>query len=252
MSKLSVEDLSIRFRLYQDRNPSLKDYVSGLFRPSKRASTSDFWAVDRVSFVIEPGERVGIVGHNGAGKSTLLKALCRIYEPTSGSVNVYGRIAPLLELGAGFHAEFTGRENIYLNGAIMGYKKEDIRNIEAEVIEFSGLVDFIDMPVKYYSTGMYLRLGFALATAIDPEILVLDEMFAGGDAEFVRKATARMQQMIERARILVMVSHDLSLLEKTCTRIIWMDHGKAKLDGEVTEVLAAYRESTHPPEQQAG
>jgi ABC-type polysaccharide/polyol phosphate transport system ATPase subunit len=243
MSSISVDDLSIRFRLYHDRSPSLKDYVSGLFRPARTSAYSDFWAVNRVSFKIAAGERVGIVGHNGAGKSTLLKALCRIYEPSSGLIQVKGRVAPLLEIGAGFHPEFAGRENIYLNGSILGYSKSQLRVIEQEIIDFAELQEFIDTPVKYYSTGMYLRLAFALATAVQPEILILDEMFAGGDASFVQKATARMQKVIERANILVAVSHDLDLLEKLCTRVLWMDHGRLKEDGPADEVLAHYRES---------
>ena len=247
MSSISVEDLSIRFRIYHDRSPSLKDYVGGLFRPKKPAAVSDFWAINHVSFRIAAGERVGIVGHNGAGKSTLLKALCRIYEPTSGRIAVQGRIAPLLEIGAGFHPEFAGRENIYLNGAILGYSKAQLRAIEQEVIDFAEIEEFIDTPVKYYSTGMYLRLAFALATAVQPEILVLDEMFAGGDASFVQKATARMHKVIESANIMVVVSHDTSLLSKICTRVIWMDHGRVKEDGPVEEVLAHYRESTAAP-----
>ena len=240
MSRISVKDVSIKFRLYHDRSPSLKDYVSSVFRRSKPASHSDFWAVNQVSFEVGAGERLGIVGHNGAGKSTLLKALCRIYEPTSGAIQVIGRVAPLLEIGAGFHPEFTGRENIYLNGAILGYTKPQISAIEQSVIDFAGLEEFIDTPVKYYSTGMYLRLAFSLATAIEPEILVLDEMFAGGDANFVQKATARMNKVIEKASILVVVSHDAHLLSTLCTRVIWMDHGKVREDGPAKEVLARY------------
>jgi ABC-type polysaccharide/polyol phosphate transport system ATPase subunit len=244
MSSITVNDLSIRFRLYHDRSPSLKDYVSSWFRPGRPDAYSDFWAVKQVSFSIGPGERVGIVGHNGAGKSTLLKSLCRIYEPSSGEVVVQGRIAPLIEIGAGFHPEFSGRENIYLNGAILGHTKAQLREIEPKVIAFAGLEEFIDTPVKYYSTGMYLRLAFALATAVQPEILILDEMFAGGDANFVQKATARMHEVIESASILVLVSHDVSLLERLCTRVIWMDHGQVLEDGPAAEVLARYRASS--------
>jgi ABC-type polysaccharide/polyol phosphate transport system ATPase subunit len=246
MSSISVEDLSIRFRIYHDRSPSLKDYVAGLFRPTKPATVTDFWAVNHVSCRIVAGERVGIIGHNGAGKSTLLKALCRIYEPSSGSVQVNGRVAPLLEIGAGFHPEFAGRENIYLNGAILGYSKAQLQAIEEEIIAFADLQEFIDTPVKYYSTGMYLRLAFSLATAVQPEILILDEMFAGGDANFVQKATARMHKVIEGSKILVVVSHDLDLLERICTRVLWMDHGRIKEDGPAREVLARYRQSTAP------
>jgi ABC-type polysaccharide/polyol phosphate transport system ATPase subunit len=240
MSKISVENLSIKFRLYHDRSPSLKEYVSTIFRKRKPSSFSDFYAVNDVSFTVEAGERLGIVGHNGAGKSTLLKALCRIYEPSSGTIHVDGRVAPLLEIGAGFHPEFSGRENIYLNGAILGYSKAQLAAIEQEVIEFAGLEEFIDTPVKYYSTGMYLRLAFSLATSVDPDILVLDELFAGGDVNFVQKATARMHKMIESASILIVVSHDTNLLGSMCTRVVCMDHGRIKEDGPADVVLANY------------
>ena len=240
MSRISVENLSIKFLLYHDRSPSLKEYASSIFRKRKPSSFSDFYAVNEVSFTVEAGERLGIVGHNGAGKSTLLKALCRIYEPSSGAIHVEGRVAPLLEIGAGFHPEFSGRENIYLNGAILGYSKAQLAAIEQEVIEFAGLEEFIDTPVKYYSTGMYLRLAFSLATSVDPDILVLDEIFAGGDVNFVQKATARMHRMIESASILILVSHDINLVESMCTRAICMDHGRIREDGPTDLVLANY------------
>jgi ABC-type polysaccharide/polyol phosphate transport system ATPase subunit len=240
MSRISVENLSIKFLLYHDRSPSLKEHVSSIFRKRKPSSFSDFYAVKDVSFTVEAGERLGIVGHNGAGKSTLLKALCRIYDPSGGTIHVEGRVAPLLEIGAGFHPEFSGRENIYLNGAILGYSKAQLAAIEHEVIAFAGLEEFIDTPVKYYSTGMYMRLAFSLATSVDPDILVLDEVFAGGDASFVQKATARMHRMIESASILIVVSHNMDLVESLCTRVICMDHGRVKEDGPADVVLANY------------
>lgn len=244
MSSISVDELSIKFRIYHDHSPSLKDVVAGFFSSRKSTSYSDFWAVNQVSLQIKAGERVGIVGRNGAGKSTLLKALCRIYEPSSGSVRVTGHIAPLLEIGAGFHPEFTGRENIHLNGAILGFSRAQLASIEEEVINFAELQEFIDTPVKYYSTGMYLRLAFSIATAVQPEILILDEMFAGGDAGFVQKATARMKRAVEAASIMVLVSHDLALLESMCTRVIWMDKGKVLQDGPAKDVMALYTASS--------
>lgn len=240
MSSISVENLSVKFHIYHDKSPSLKSYFAGLFKQGNKPAYSDFWAVKDVSLEIKAGERVGIVGHNGAGKSTLLKALCRIYEPSVGRIHVDGHVAPLLEIGAGFHPEFTGRENIYLNGAIIGYTTEQLRSIEPEVIAFAELEEFIDTPVKYYSTGMYMRLAFSLATAIHPDILILDEMFAGGDASFVQKATLRMKQIIDRANIMVLVSHDLSLLASFCDRVIWMERGKVIVDGEAAGVLKQY------------
>ena len=240
MSSIRVENLSIKFRIYHDRSPSLKGYFANLFKRKSQTAYSDFWAVKNVSLEIRAGDRVGIVGHNGAGKSTLLKALCRVYESSDGLISVDGRIAPLLEIGAGFHPEFTGRENIYLNGSILGYTKQQIRVIEQEVIAFAELEEFIDTPVKYYSTGMYMRLAFSLATAIHPDILVLDEVFAGGDAAFMAKAKARMHDLIDKADIMIMVSHDHQLLTSLCNRVIWMDHGKLVADGPPEDIVERY------------
>ena len=242
MSSIRVENLSIKFRIYHDRSPSLKEYFANLFKRQRQAAFSDFWAVKEVSFEIRAGDRVGIVGHNGAGKSTLLKALCRVYEPSDGKISVDGRIAPLLEIGAGFHPEFTGRENIYLNGAILGYTKQQLCIIEPEVIAFAELEEFIDTPVKYYSTGMYMRLAFSLATAMHPDILILDEIFAGGDAYFMEKATVRMHELIDKANIMVMVSHDHRLVSSLCNRVIWIDHGVVVADGNPESILERYLE----------
>lgn len=240
MSSIHVENLSIKFRIYHDRSPSLKEYFANLFKRNGQAAHSDFWAVKDVSFEIKAGDRVGIIGHNGAGKSTLLKALCRVYESTDGRVSVNGRIAPLLEIGAGFHPEFTGRENIYLNGSILGYSKRQLKEIEPEVIAFAELEEFIDTPVKYYSTGMYMRLAFSLATAMHPDILVLDEVFAGGDAAFMAKAKARMHALIDKANIMIMVSHDHVLIKSLCNRVIWLDHGRLVADGAPNEIVERY------------
>lgn len=240
MSSIQVENLSIKFRIYHDRSPSLKEYFANLFKRTRQASHSDFWAVKNVSFEINAGDRVGIVGHNGAGKSTLLKALCRVYESSDGKISVHGRIAPLLEIGAGFHPEFTGRENIYLNGSILGYSKQQLKELEPEVIAFAELEEFIDTPVKYYSTGMYMRLAFSLATAMHPDILVLDEIFAGGDAAFMEKAKKRMYALIDKANIMIMVSHDHQLIRSLCNRVIWLDHGKLMADGAPDEIVELY------------
>lgn len=240
MSHIHIENLSIKFRIYHDRSPSLKAQFANFFTKRPARSFTDFWAVKNFTADIQSGERVGIVGHNGAGKSTLLKALCRIYEPSEGQVATKGRIAPLIEIGAGFHPEFTGRENIYLNGAILGYTQEQLRAIEPEVIAFAELEEFIDTPVKYYSTGMYMRLAFSLATAVHPDILILDELFAGGDAAFIVKAKARMQALVDRASIMIMVSHDAELVRSLCNRVIWLDHGKVVADGAPDAVLGRY------------
>lgn len=242
MTKISVDNLSLKFRVYHEGATSAKEYFANIFRRNKRNAYSDFWALKDVSFNIKEGERVGIVGRNGAGKSTLLKTICRIYEPTMGKASVNGRIAPLLEIGAGFHPEFTGRENIYFNGTILGYSKEQLRAIEQEVITFAELEEFIDTPVKYYSTGMYMRLAFSLATTVHPDILVLDELFAGGDAAFVKRGKERMYGMIDRASVMILVSHDQNLLRSLCERFIWLDRGKVVADGGLS-VLDQYAAS---------
>ena len=241
-SSICIQNLDVQFRIYHNRAPSLKESFSNLFKLDTVRQYEDFYALKNISLEIKSGERVGIIGSNGAGKSTLLKTLCRIYEPSPGSVKIKGRIAPLLEVGAGFHPEFTGRENLFLNGAILGYSKSDLLKREQEIISFAGLEKFIDTPVKYYSTGMYLRLAFAIATATNPDILILDEMFAGGDSSFVKKATYRMHQLISSANIMVMVSHQLDLLEELCTRLIWIEGGSIISDGPPKEIITAYKE----------
>lgn len=246
MSHIKIEDISIKFRVYHDRSPSMKAYFASLLNRRKTSSYSDFFAVKNMSFTIKAGDRVGIVGHNGAGKSTLLKTLCRVYEPSGGTLIIDGKIAPLLEIGAGFHPEFTGRENIFLNGAILGYDRRYLETISSEVIAFAELEDFIDTPVKYYSTGMYMRLAFSLATAMHPDILILDEIFAGGDAAFIAKARARMHELIDKANIMIMVSHDHRLIETLCNRVLWLDHGRLVADGAPAEIVERYLASQAP------
>jgi len=246
MSKILIEDLMVNFRIYHDCSPSLKDYVANLFKSRNGSSYSDFAALKNVTLDIHPGERVGIIGHNGAGKSTLLKALCGIYHPSMGTIHVEGRVAPLLEIGAGFHPEYTGRENIYLNGSILGLKKKHIQAIEEQVIEFAEVEEFIDTPVKYYSTGMYMRLAFSLATATEPDILILDEVFAGGDASFVEKAKRRMHDMIDKAEIMIMVSHDHNLIRSLCNRVVWVDHGRVVADGDAKKIIDRYISGEKP------
>lgn len=240
MSSIQIENLSIKFRIYHDRSPSLKDSFANFFKRNRHSAYSDLLAIKKVSFEVKAGDRIGLVGHNGAGKSTLLKALCRVYEPSEGKITVSGRVAPLLEIGAGFHPEFTGRENIYLNGSILGFSRQELAEIEPEVIDFAELEEFIDTPVKYYSTGMYMRLAFSLATAMHPDILVLDEIFAGGDAAFMVKAKARMHALIDKASIMIMVSHDHLLIQSLCNRVIWLDHGSIIADGPPAEVIERY------------
>lgn len=243
MQKIIVDNVSLHFRMYHEGASSVKEYFANFFRNDKRKQYTDFVALQAVSFSVSDGERLGIVGRNGAGKSTLLRTISRIYEPTVGCIEVRGRLAPLLDIGAGFHPEFTGRENIYYNGAFLGYSKEQLREIEEEVISFAELEDFIDSPVKYYSTGMYMRLAFSLATTVHPDILILDELFVGGDASFVQRGKERMNRMIDKSNVMVLVSHDANLLRSLCDRYIWLDHGKVVDDGGV-KVLDAYVRSS--------
>lgn len=240
MANISISNLTIKFRIYHNHSPSLKEYFANFLKRKSSKSYSEFSAINSVSLSIKEGDRVGIVGHNGAGKSTLLKAICRVYESSKGSVVVNGRVAPLLEIGAGFHPEFTGRENIYLNGAILGYDKSKMQGIEKEVTRFADLEEFINTPVKYYSTGMYMRLAFSLATAVQPDILILDEIFAGGDAAFMKKAQERMRLMIDNAKIMIMVSHDTDLVRQLCNRVIWLNQGSIIADGDTNTVLEKY------------
>jgi len=239
-SHISIQRVSLSFRLYHETGQSLKEVFSNLMSRRQRSGYSEFLALKDVNLEICHGDRLGIVGHNGAGKSTLLKTICRIYEPINGQIQVQGRIAPLLEIGAGFNPELPGRQNIYLNGAILGYSKAQLKDIEPEIIKFTGLEEFIDTPVKYYSTGMYMKLAFAIATAVHPEILILDELFAGGDAEFIDRAMARMHEFIDRSSIMVFVSHQPDLLRKLCNRVVWLDHGSIVADGPAGEVLDKY------------
>ena len=241
-SHIRLKNVSLEFEIYHNKTSSLKELFSNLFTDDNNTPKEKFKALSEINLEIFHGDRIGIIGHNGAGKSSLLKTLCKIYSPTSGTVEVVGHVAPLLEIGAGFNAELSGRENIYLNGTILGYTTKQIKTIEKDIIEFSELEQFIDMPVKYYSTGMYMKLAFSIATAVKPEILVLDELFAGGDAEFIQKAQKRMKDIIAGSSIMVFVSHQLELLSELCNRVIWLDHGTIIEDGEPKKVISKYLE----------
>ncbi|OGV97438.1 hypothetical protein A2W24_05685 [Microgenomates group bacterium RBG_16_45_19] len=205
----------------------------------KRAE--QFWALKDISLAVEPGEVVGVLGPNGSGKSTLLKLIAGVTEPTTGLVTVKGRIAPLIELGAGFHAELTGRENIYINGSILGLKIKEIDRRLKEIIDFAELVEFIDTPIKHYSSGMYMRLGFSVAIHVDPDILLIDEILAVGDAPFQAKCLRAMNQFKNQEKTMVIVSHASDLLESFCTRglVIWQ--GSLAFSGPMTEALKEYR-----------
>lgn len=241
-SKIVFDNVSLYFNDHKNTQSTFKELFANFFKPRSNypKSNGKHLALNNISITIEHGERLGVVGKNGAGKSTFLKTLCKIYEPSSGQIRVSGNIAPLLEIGAGFNPELSGRENIYLNGAILGHSIQKLKTLENEIIDFSELNEFIDVPVKYYSTGMYLKLAFSIATAVKPEILVLDELFAGGDAEFVEKAKMRMSKFIEDSSIMVFVSHQLDLLEELCTRVIWINNGEVIADGKPEVIIKQY------------
>jgi lipopolysaccharide transport system ATP-binding protein len=208
------------------------------------ADRSDvIWALRDVSFELRPGEALGIVGRNGAGKSTLLKILARITHPTTGTVRLRGRLASLLEVGTGFHPDLTGRENVFLNGTMLGMTRREVEARFDEIVEFADMGTFIDTPVKRYSTGMYLRLGFAVAAHLEPDILLADEVLAVGDAEFQRKCLGKMAAVAGGGRTVLFVSHNRAAVSSLCTRAIWLDHGRLRADGGVDEVLAAYADS---------
>lgn len=243
LASIQLEDVSLRFRIYTDKGMSVKEAIINSIKKRKYDEmVKEFWVLKDLNLQINQSDRLGIIGNNGAGKSTLLKLISKIYEPTSGQIHINGRVVPLIELGAGFNPELTGRENIYLNGAVLGYTKSEMEKLEKNIIDFSELGEFIDVPIKYYSTGMYARLAFTVATEIDPEILIIDEIFAGGDINFVDRAVNRINNLIDSAKIVIMVSHSMGLIEDICNRcIVIADHGIV-YDGPPKEAIQFYRE----------
>ncbi|AEI48002.1 ABC transporter ATP-binding protein [Runella slithyformis] len=200
----------------------------------------EFWALRDVNFSVDQGDRVGIIGHNGAGKSTLLKILSKITEPSAGKVTIKGRVASLLEVGTGFHPELTGRENIFLNGAILGMKRQEIKSAFESIVDFAGVEKFLDTPVKRYSSGMYVRLGFAISAHLSPEILIIDEVLAVGDADFQKKCLGKMRDVSESGRTILFVSHNLAAVQSLCNRAFYFEHGRLKMQGDTTHVVNNY------------
>ena len=236
-------NVSKRFRLDKDKPRSFQEvFLRALRGQFNGNGGQDFWALRDVSFAIEAGDHVGLIGKNGAGKSTTLKLISRIIQPTSGTIKVNGRVTALLELGAGFHPDLSGRDNIYLNGAVMGLTRRQIERKLDEIIEFAEIDEFIDVPVKDYSSGMYLRLAFAAAAHLDPEILLLDEVFAVGDQAFQQKSQERIQELRKRGITILFVSHNMEAVLQTCKRAIWLERGRVRAFGDVSAVSAAYYE----------
>ncbi len=204
---------------------------------------NEFLALDDVSFSLEKGKTLGLIGRNGAGKSTTLKLISGILKPTKGIIRTYGNIVPMLELGAGFDLELTGRENIYLNGAILGYSKEYLESKYDEIVEFAEIAEFVDMPIRNYSSGMMARLAFSIASVVQPEILIVDEILAVGDVAFQEKSFNRMKELMSGGATVLFVSHDLEKIEEMCDKVIWLDHGKVVMFGETPEVCEAYKKA---------
>mgnify|MGYP006280146849 FL=1 len=234
-----VDHVSKRFRVFHERHQSLKHAVLN----RRRGKYEEFWALDDVTFDVATGETFAVVGHNGSGKSTLLKCLTRILTPDRGSVTVNGSISALLELGAGFHPELSGRENVFLNAAILGVPRREITAKFDEIVAFSELEQFIDQPVKNYSSGMFVRLGFAVAVTVDPDVLIIDEVLAVGDASFQRKCMDRIADFRDRGRTIILVTHSMDAAYKVADRVAWLDHGHLKMVGDADEVISAYTES---------
>lgn len=239
-SIIRIENVSVNYRLPTERIGSFKEYA--IRKLQNRVKIENFWALVDVNMTVQKGDVFGIIGNNGAGKSTLLKVISRVLKPSKGRVMVRGRIAPLLELGAGFHPELSGRENVFLNGALLGYSREDMEKVFDEIVAFSELEQFINSPIRTYSSGMYARLGFAVATAHVPDILILDEILSVGDEAFQKKSRERLQSFQEKGSTVLMVSHGLDSMIAMCNRVAWLDQGKLRLIGEPNEVVAAYRE----------
>lgn len=242
---IKINNVSMKYNLGIEKNFSLKQAFIDLFHPSRRkARKTEFWALRDVSFDIEAGEVIGLVGTNGAGKSTLLKIVAGVLKPTQGNVEIHGNVCPMIELGAGFDTELTGRENIYLNAAVMGYSKSFIDSKFDEIVEFSELREFLDVPVKNYSSGMAMRLAFSIATIVDPEILIADEILSVGDMAFKRKSENKMRSMITGGTTVLYVSHVLDDIRNMCNRAIWIEKGHVMKIGEAGEVCDAYYHAT--------
>lgn len=237
---IEVKNVSILFNLNKEKVDNLKEYIVKFV--TKKLKFNEFWALRDISFTVEKGERVGVLGFNGAGKSTLLKTIAGVLKPTKGSVEVHGVIAPLLELGAGFDMNYSGKENIYLYGATMGYSRKYIEERYDQIVEFSELQEFIDVPVKNYSSGMRARLGFAIATAVDPEVLILDEVLSVGDAKFRNKSEAKVRSMFDKGVTVLFVSHSTAQVRRLCTKAIILEKGQIIAQGEVNEVCDKYDE----------
>lgn len=238
---IRANDISMRYLMTYDRIQSIKEYIVQMLRG--KIKYEEFWALKNVSFEVERGEVVGIIGHNGAGKSTLLKVISGILKPTGGELEVHGNVVPMLELGSGFDHDLTGRENIFLNGSILGYSEKYLKEKYDQIVEFSELGKFIDVPIRNYSSGMLMRLAFSIATVVQPEILIVDEILAVGDAAFQEKSKTRMLELMGGGTTVLFVSHSLEQIREMCDRVIWLEHGQVKAIGPTNDICDAYEVS---------
>ena len=246
--KILVENVSKRFRLQADPPSSLKEMFT---RRDRNKSVDHFWALKDVSFEIPEGSMYALIGHNGCGKSTLLRCIAGIYQPNGGRIEVGGRISTLLELGAGFHPDLSGRENIYMNATMLGMSKKNIDKVFDDIVEFAGIRTFVDSPVKVYSTGMYVRLGFSVAVHVRPEILIIDEVIAVGDEEFQRRCFDHLYGLRKEGVTIVVVTHGLGIVEQMCDGAAWLDHGELQIVGPSGKVTAAYLKNVNTKEMEA-
>ena len=237
---IEVSDVTMRFRLNNDRILSLKEFVTTALRG--KLQYNDFTALEHVSFTVKKGETLGLIGRNGAGKSTLLKVISGILKPTEGSVVCHGNVVPMLELGSGFDMDLNGRENIFLNGAILGYSEEYLKSKYEEIVDFSELGQFIEVPIRNYSSGMLARLAFSVASVVNPEILIVDEILSVGDAGFQEKSRKRMLELMGGGTTVLFVSHSLEQIREMCGRVIWLEHGQVRDVGKTDEVCDLYEE----------
>lgn len=240
-SIIEVKDVSIQFHMANDKINTFKEFA--IAAVTRRLKYHEFWALSHVSFELEKGDVLGIIGHNGAGKSTLLKVISGIMKPTSGAVHVHGNVVPMLELGSGFDYDLSGRENVFLNGAILGYSEKFLHEKYEEILEFSELGDFIEVPLRNYSSGMVMRLAFSIATVVNPEILIVDEILSVGDAAFQEKSRQRMLELMGGGTTVLFVSHAIGQIESMCNKVLWLEHGKTAAIGQAAEICRQYERS---------
>ena len=238
---IKVDHVSMKFNMSSEKFDSFKEYV--IKRLKNQVSYDEFWALKDVSFNVYKGDSLGLIGLNGSGKSTMLKTIAGVLKPTKGNVEVKGTVAPLIELGAGFDMDLTARENVFLNGALLGYQRKEMENYYEDIVRFSELKDFMDVPVKNFSSGMVSRLAFAIATIGTPDILIVDEVLSVGDFRFQQKCEERIHNMMESGTTILFVSHSIKQVEGICNKIVWLEHGKIKMYGDASEICKIYSQS---------